>query len=973
MNDNKTLRYCLYIGLLACLVAVGVGQVQAWYLADRDGTQRGEVTGEVSVTLDSIHIYKYYGTLIGYDTAFPTTEWSVYGYEGRNYWVFVRVCDVEKSAIYQVAFAKGLNLYKCIREYRDSAYHYDRYVAGSYVGTGTAAGTTPYYAYFSEDMNDPAPMYIYFMTVGDATETEYNLVLTHPSTYFIAKDFINPAFSGLYSSLDNAVWADRFYARYISDTPAKNITIKNKATGTTIYSHATTGVCGLYQFNITEIFFDSGVPYGIYTVAMDGSTQSQDIPYMGITTTGTNCNWDDTEYVDGDTATIGYNIGEAYWMTDDYTYELRIEDTDFDELDSWSIITRPVSAEREVTVSTSLFPTSGYYYCGLYAIDKSSGEEILMCYDYAYMYLAGSGEVIVEGETYDATTGNLLGSCVVTATQLGGDTSDTSDATDATYQITGLVTDSSIGVNATKTDYIGYPIYFTPYEGGHYEVDVPLVPSGGASPGEWQEVTGGQLTQINHNNTTTTYYNLTEDGTAIGGLVYEAPYWGLSSGCNVTVGNSSWSDSNTTGDGGWYQINDIPAGGNYWVNYTKTGFQSINETVTITALSFNRQDAYLNGDFTLTVSIKDMDTNTIITDEVYVELDSGDSTTTETGSCTFSGLDYGSYTITTTSPEYYPGSTFVVVDGTTTATVYMQAKTDIGGSGPSSNYPPHMVRFSFVDAWGNPIDGATVTATATESSTPWSWLTGVFGFDTTAVDIQNETLTGTTGNDGTISFLMVETVRYSVNCVQEDDGIDHTITMFPKESEYFIRIGTLPLATDYPEYDITAYSVNDSYVRLSVNYTDAADATTSATFYVNDINGTELYNTSISLTGGSGSATYDVENVRGTSVEAKLVAENTAHGTITASRGVDLKGTGKLVDFGWPDLWYILISFAGILIVAGSIGEMDTKVGAMFVPITAGMFWYIGWLPGIATAVITMVFFVGGIYYMRASITKVDS
>ena len=29
--DNKTLRYCLYIGLLACLVAVGVGQVQAWY------------------------------------------------------------------------------------------------------------------------------------------------------------------------------------------------------------------------------------------------------------------------------------------------------------------------------------------------------------------------------------------------------------------------------------------------------------------------------------------------------------------------------------------------------------------------------------------------------------------------------------------------------------------------------------------------------------------------------------------------------------------------------------------------------------------------------------------------------------------------------------------------------------------------------------------------------------------------------
>ena len=47
--DNKTRRYCLYIGLLACLVAItamaGHAAAAGWYLADRDGTQAGDLDG----------------------------------------------------------------------------------------------------------------------------------------------------------------------------------------------------------------------------------------------------------------------------------------------------------------------------------------------------------------------------------------------------------------------------------------------------------------------------------------------------------------------------------------------------------------------------------------------------------------------------------------------------------------------------------------------------------------------------------------------------------------------------------------------------------------------------------------------------------------------------------------------------------------------------------------------------------------
>ena len=473
-----------------------------------------------------------------------------------------------------------------------------------------------------------------------------------------------------------------------------------------------------------------------------------------------------------------------------------------------------------------------------------------------------------------------------------------------------------------------------------------------------------------------TSYWTTAEGTACGGIVYHGELWDVGGGDSITISNASWSNTTTTGTGGWWKFNEsdgLSDDEEYYIEVSHTGYTTVNTTITCVADKFTRKDFHLGEEYSLTVHVKDSNTASYVTSNVTVILGETVSHPTD-GTAEFTTLSYGSYALYVSADGYYASTGYVVVDSAgDTETVYLSKETDPGDSGPSSNYPPHLVRFTYVDAWGNPITEATVTATAISSSTPWSWLAGAFGFDTNTVDIRNETMVAYTDSGGGVSFMMLESVQYSIRCVKGSESIDHTIQVYPKESEYFIRIGSLPLATDYPEYDITAYSVNDSYVRLSVNYTDAADATTSAMFYVNDINGTELYNTSISLTGGSGSATYDVENVRGSSVEAKLVAENTAHGTITASRGVDLKGTGKLVDFGWPDLWYILISFAGILIVAGSIGEMDTKVGAMFVPITAGMFWYIGWLPGIATAVITMVFFVGGIYYMRASITKVDS
>jgi len=240
------------------------------------------------------------------------------------------------------------------------------------------------------------------------------------------------------------------------------------------------------------------------------------------------------------------------------------------------------------------------------------------------------------------------------------------------------------------------------------------------------------------------------------------------------------------------------------------------------------------------------------------------------------------------------------------------------------------------------------------------------------VDIRNETLTGTTGSDGTISFMMVETVRYSVTCVKAAGGINHSFTVYPKNTEYMIRIGALPTASGYPSYALTGEPLNTTHVRLAVNYTDTANQTTSARFIVTNITGTEVHNSSITLTAGSGSTVYDVANTKGESYTFRLEAQNTQHGTISAARGIDLKGSGRLVEFGWPDLWYILISFACMFMLAGAIGEMDVKIGGILVPLLgAGVFWYIGWLPAEIGGIIYIAVFIGVLYYIRAKLPAV--
>ena len=556
---------------------------------------------------------------------------------------------------------------------------------------------------------------------------------------------------------------------------------------------------------------------------------------------------------------------------------------------------------------------------------------------YAEFILAGDGCVNVSGNV-KYVNGTSVGAGTTVAVYQNGEWFNTTTNATGSYTASMLEKDVEFTIFPVKTGYTSTPLSYTLHNCGDYTLDLFLIEED-------------------------------YDATAIGGIVYLKPYYDVEPGLNVSITNGTFTNYTLTNDAGFYIFYNLTDGEEYTLTVSpppKHTGQSLN--VTKITGRFTHQDFILNESFTLSVQCKDAFSLNLITgDTVTVSLSTGQSSTTTTGVVNFTGLRYNIFDIIATCDDYYPGSSTIILDDDMTVVVYLVPMSDL--SGPASNYVPHTVRFTYVDTYGNPITGATVTANAMESSNPWSWLSSVFGFDTNLTNI-NTTLSGTTGHDGTISFLMVETVQYRVNCVKASAGINHTVDIYPKESEYFIRVGALPsVGANYPTYSLNATTVGSNVV-LFGNYSDTSGSTTAAYFVVLNSTGSEVHNSSITLTGGVGSAYFSVNNTKGEQYRAGIVAFHSTEGTIEKWIDVTLKGSGRLVDFGegWTDFMYLVMAVAGIFLVAGCFGEIDVKLGAFFVPLMGSFFLFIGWLPLQYAAFISIAGFLGGLYYIRGKL-----
>ena len=231
------------------------------------------------------------------------------------------------------------------------------------------------------------------------TNEERDVVSCPPQGWWLAKDIFDPGFSGLYSAYNTQVYTDSMHISYANDDGSATINIKHVPTGEIVYSETVSNYAGIITIDLSDVFFDSGAPYGKYRVYSEGTTAYDTITYKGVAITGTNIFFDAETYEDNDPIGLSYNISESHWIPTSYTYKVCIQDQGFDEVESWVINDRPAPGSKDTTVSETNYPNSGYYYACLYAIDRSSGEEILLEYDEAYIDVSWTdpGSVTLKG------------------------------------------------------------------------------------------------------------------------------------------------------------------------------------------------------------------------------------------------------------------------------------------------------------------------------------------------------------------------------------------------------------------------------------------------------------------------------------------------------------------------------------------------------------------------------------------------
>lgn len=906
-----------------------------------------------------IYFYQYYygassGNNLIHKISYPTTYWAFTCYytplwESAD-WIDIGWLDSGDAGIISaraITSPGTMVRIEAVRTSHSGSPHFHIYRNGALVGETATASTIPYKVYFYFRTTYAGYFQFGDIVIGDTEEK--NVVSTIPDTWFVAKDVFNSAFTGLYSATDTQVYTDKMHCTYATDDGSGTVKVAHVGTGTVVNTTTVSSYAGVITYNLTTMLFNSGAPYGKYRVYIDGSTAEDYFWYKAIATSGTSIQWDKSQYAKGETATVTFSIAEPNWDTELYTYRIEIWDENTEQKTSTLITSRPVGATKTYSIDVgTTFPQTGTYYAVLTATDKSSGTEYLLVYDDAYIMLPGSGEVWVQGETYDATTNSTLSSCTVTATQLGVDQTTTSNAT-GWYEITtGLVTDWSLGVNASKSGYVGYKMDFTPVIEGVYRVDVPLVPAGGPEPGY-------------SSNATTAYYNSSVDGTAIGGLCWQGPYWTLSEGCNITITGDGWETSCTTGAGGWYQCNNLPSGGPCTLSCSKAGYTTYTKSCTLASGCFNREDCTIEKTSTLTVYCRDLGGSLITGTEVSLELDTGQSTTTTTGVATFTGLQYGSYTVTADAIGYYPGSTSVIMDQDKTVTVYLQKE---GERGAGISYAPKSVEFTVQTIWGKAIQDCQVNCTGYETTVgPWGWVYQLFGIEENGTPIATSTMGGYTDYKGQINFLMLEPVKYE--CLFYKPGeINKNLTVYPKSDHYLILATEFGNASWYQGgSDINAMinctvRTSDGPTskdrNITVTYTDLTGGTLGGIVYLNQTNttpgGAEICLSSWSDLTNNCTHTFTVTNCAG---QSYFVRVRPTHSTWEFQRDFSVSFPPEQVNpLGLTDTELALMSCFLILFVGLLFGGISAPHAPLVMSFLGWIFLALGWLNAIITTAV---------------------
>lgn len=304
--------------------------------------------------------------------------------------------------------------------------------------------------------------------------------------------------------------------------------------------------------------------------------------------------------------------------------------------------------------------------------------------------------------------------------------------------------------------------------------------------------------------------------------------------------------------------------------------------------------------------------------------------------------------------------------------IYINEPTNQTGAG--IQYPPHQVRIAVKDMLGRGISGVNVTAYGVETTMgSWSWLGEILGIDWGTTRIHNTTMTGTTGTDGSVSFMMFESIRYKIHYYKPSAGINETDYLYPKEDYYTHIVGpnifnkTTSLHSKV-SWNLTTENINTTHYSLNLTYNDTLNKTTYLEFYVLNETKNKTYN--ITFTGQSNISTGKAVLGNGTYYWG-FNATHSQFGKFSEMKPVEFYGSNIKISLGFEDNmslskameYYTWISITLIIVVAGMFSIRTVDFGAVMCPFIAGFFWWVGWLP-INEGVMVSAMLIGALVYI---------
>lgn len=284
-------------------------------------------------------------------------------------------------------------------------------------------------------------------------------------------------------------------------------------------------------------------------------------------------------------------------------------------------------------------------------------------------------------------------------------------------------------------------------------------------------------------------------------------------------------------------------------------------------------------------------------------------------------------------------------------------------SGAGIQYPPHSVKFKIINGWGSPVSGATVTAVPVETTYgSWSWIADLFGIDND-VNIAGSTMTGTTGADGALSFVMMPEIQYQLTITKGEDSND--MLLYPSNTEYIFPLGSISWFDGGEDINavittnVTTAAINETYQGITVTGEDTSGHITGGTVFLNvtdpDNLNQQITVDSYAIPAGSNfTHTFEVTDYSGDSYFVNVDMEQSDYETYNKSFGVTFQ-VEPVNPLGLTNFELMFISMV-IILCTGCVFTATTSYhGPLLTCFVGWVLYFIGWMAQLGTSAVMLL------------------